>query len=233
MEEVGEEEEENKTIDEKEFIENFEKKEKKPIKKKTKLYKRNTMDAYSRHIQFMDSYIRFYGGDVELKKIIKEREENFKKNYKSDFDLIKKEYKFIFNEQDDFESTWEKRTAKKYYERLFKEYCLADLSKYKEKKIGLRWRLESEVIKGKGQFICGNIKCQKEERISTFEVNFEYFEDDEEKQALVKLRLCKSCGKKLQKIHGEENKKKRKRDETDDEDEDKKKEIDFIDELCL
>ena len=34
MEEIGEEEEENKTIDEKEFIENFEKKEKKPIKKK-------------------------------------------------------------------------------------------------------------------------------------------------------------------------------------------------------
>eukprot|EP01080_Neovahlkampfia_damariscottae_P011787 gene11787-5124_t len=187
---------ENKTIDEKEFIENFEKKDIKPQKNKPKLYKKTTMDAYSKHIQFMDSYVKFYGGDTKLKEIIKEREENFKNNFKSDLDLIKKEYKFVIENDDDMESTWEKRTAKKYYDRLFKEYCLADLSKYKEKKIGLRWRIEPEVIKGKGQFICGNIKCNEEENISTYEVNFEYIEEDEEKQALVKLRLEKEKEKK-------------------------------------
>lgn len=31
----------------------------------------------------------------------------------------------------------EKELAKKYYDKLFKEYCIADLSKYKENKVGL------------------------------------------------------------------------------------------------
>jgi Folate-sensitive fragile site protein Fra10Ac1 len=30
-----------------------------------------------------------------------------------------------------------KRLAKKYYEKLFKEYCIADLSRYKENKVML------------------------------------------------------------------------------------------------
>ncbi|VDP02084.1 unnamed protein product [Schistosoma margrebowiei] len=42
------------------------------------------------------------------------------------------------------------RLAKKYWEKLFKEYCLIDLSRYKENKFGMRWRLEKEVISGKG-----------------------------------------------------------------------------------
>lgn len=29
----------------------------------------------------------------------------------------------------------EKRLAKKYYDKLFKEYCIADLSRYKENKV--------------------------------------------------------------------------------------------------
>lgn len=33
--------------------------------------------------------------------------------------------------------------------QLFKEYALADMSRYKEGKIGLRWRTEREVIAGK------------------------------------------------------------------------------------
>lgn len=30
-----------------------------------------------------------------------------------------------------------KRLAKKYYEKLFREYCIADLSRYKENKVAL------------------------------------------------------------------------------------------------
>lgn len=30
----------------------------------------------------------------------------------------------------------EKKLAKKYYDKLFKEYCLGDLSRYKENKVG-------------------------------------------------------------------------------------------------
>ena len=36
------------------------------------------------------------------------------------------------------------------YDKLFKEFAIADLSRYKEKKIGLRWRTEREVVCGKG-----------------------------------------------------------------------------------
>jgi len=31
----------------------------------------------------------------------------------------------------------EKELAKKYYDKLFKEYCIADLSRYKENKVRL------------------------------------------------------------------------------------------------
>ena len=39
--------------------------------------------------------------------------------------------RFIRDEADDNEDTWEVRLAKRYYSKLFKEYCIADLSKYK------------------------------------------------------------------------------------------------------
>lgn len=32
-------------------------------------------------------------------------------------------------------SSREKELAKKYYDKLFKEYCIADLSRYKENKV--------------------------------------------------------------------------------------------------
>lgn len=31
--------------------------------------------------------------------------------------------------------TWERRLAKKYYDKLFKEYAITDLSRYKENKV--------------------------------------------------------------------------------------------------
>lgn len=64
-------------------------------------------------------------------------------------------------------------------------------------KIGLRWRVESEVIEGKGQYICGNKRCKETSNLNTLEVNFAYREDNTVKNALVKLRLCPSCTKKL------------------------------------
>lgn len=41
------------------------------------------------------------------------------------------------------------RMAKRYYDKLFREYALADLTRYKEGKVGLRWRTEREVVEGK------------------------------------------------------------------------------------
>lgn len=52
----------------------------------------------------------------------------------------------------------------------------------------MRWRVEKEVLSGKGQFICGEKKCTLRDNLKTWEVNFGYVEHGEKKNALVKLR---------------------------------------------
>ncbi|XP_033080810.1 protein FRA10AC1 isoform X3 [Trachypithecus francoisi] len=101
------------------------------------------MDAYQRHTKFVNDYILYYGGKKEDFKRLGE-------NDKTDLDVIRENHRFLWNEDDEMDMTWEKRLAKKYYDKLFKEYCIADLSKYKENKFGFRWRVEKEVISGKG-----------------------------------------------------------------------------------
>jgi hypothetical protein len=53
--------------------------------------------------------------------------------------------------------------------------------------IALRWRIENEVVAGKGQFMCGNKVCSAKDELKTWEVNFAYLEHGEKKNALVKL----------------------------------------------
>ncbi|XP_069913706.1 protein FRA10AC1 isoform X7 [Oryctolagus cuniculus] len=130
------------------------------------------MDAYQRHTKFVNDYILYYGGKKEDFRRLGE-------NDKTDLDVIRENHKFLWNEEDEVDMTWEKRLAKKYYDKLFKEYCIADLSRYKENKgnwhgatgvvealllassellwpsltgwkFGFRWRVEKEVISGKG-----------------------------------------------------------------------------------
>ncbi|CAG8624807.1 16810_t:CDS:2, partial [Dentiscutata heterogama] len=102
------------------------------------------LDAYSRHKKFMNDYVNFYG-----RKNNQGTNSNAEKQYKSEFDILKENHKFLRSEEDESELTWEQRLAKKYYDKLFKEYCIAELKYYKEGKIALRWRTEKEVIIGK------------------------------------------------------------------------------------
>ncbi|CAH2047143.1 unnamed protein product, partial [Iphiclides podalirius] len=124
---------------------------------------------------------------------------NLKRNTsgdRTDLDVIRENHKFLW-EDDDVADTWEKQLAKKYYDKLFKEYCICDLSRYKENKVALRWRVEKEVVLGKGQFQCGAKQCNSDQGLKSWEVNFAYIEDKEKKNALVKLRLCLECSEKL------------------------------------
>jgi protein FRA10AC1 len=57
----------------------------------------------------------------------------------------------------------------------------------------MRWRIEKELIEGKGQFICGDKRCTNRENLKSWEVNFAYMEKDEKKNALVKLRKFIVC----------------------------------------
>ena len=85
------------------------------------------------------------------------------------------------------------------------EYALADLSFYKEGRIGLRWRTEAEVVEGKGQFMCGNITkrrdkkgcSEREPHLHSYELNFAYLEHGQKKNELVKVRVCRRCAEKL------------------------------------
>ncbi|XXG48556.1 hypothetical protein AAC387_Pa02g2970 [Persea americana] len=146
------------------------------------------LNAYDRHKKFVKDYIDFYGKDRNAHAVLP---------IKTDQDTLREGYRFIRSEEDDMDPSWEQRLVKRYYAKLFKEYCIADMSQYKTGKIGLRWRTEKEVISGKGQFICGNRKCNETDGLASYEVNFSYFEAGENKQALVKLVACKGCAEKL------------------------------------
>lgn len=160
------------------------------------------LNAYDRHKKFLRDYVDFYG---------KQKDKNDVLPVKTDRDTLREGYRFIRSEEDDMDFSWEQRLVKRYYHKLFKEYCIADMSKYKKGKIGLRWRTEKEVISGKGQFICGSKQCDGKDGLASYEVNFSYHEAGENKQALVKLVCCKICSEKLvyKKRKEEEQKEKR------------------------
>ncbi|CAK9808116.1 Protein FRA10AC1 homolog [Anthophora quadrimaculata] len=148
------------------------------------------LSAYDRHKKLINDYFTLYGGSVTSLKRNTSRD-------KTDYDVIRENHKFLWDQDNDVPDTWGARLAKKYYDKLFKEYCLADLTYYKQNKVALRWRTEKEVVVGKGQFECGNKKCKEKEDLKSWEVNFGYIEHGEKKNALVKLRLCPECSIKL------------------------------------
>ena len=148
-----------------------------------------SLDAFSRHKKFINDYIMYYGGTSS--QFVRDTSKD-----KTDMDVLQENHRFLWAEEDQDE-TWEKRMAKKYYDKLYKEYSISDLRYYKHGKIAMRWRTEKEVIDGKGQFICGEKSCKETECLRTWEVNFAYVEHKERKNALVKLRLCLDCSNKL------------------------------------
>ncbi|XP_061665544.1 protein FRA10AC1 isoform X2 [Syngnathoides biaculeatus] len=106
-----------------------------------------SLTAFERHKKFVGDYILYYGGNMA----------DFKRSAakdKTDSDVLRENHRFLWRDEDEEDMTWEKELAKKYYDKLFKEYCIADLSRYKENKFGFRWRTEGEVVSGKGRLHC-------------------------------------------------------------------------------
>ena len=154
---------------------------------KIQTYHLRKMDAYTRHKELIRNYVKYYGGKLEDFNRDPSKDKN-------DYTVLAENHKFLWEKD---ASTWEERLAKRYHDKLYKEYCIGDLSRYEEKRIALRWRTEKEVKDGKGQFVCGNKKCAERDVLSSWEVNFAYKEDNEKKNALVKIRLCPECSIKL------------------------------------
>lgn len=129
--------------------------------------------------------------------------------YKNDLQLLQENHRFLRTGKDD-DGSWEAQLARRYYDRLFKEYVICDLTSYKTGDVGFRWRTESEVVQGKGQFFCGHRKCSSKLGLQSYEVYFKYHEAGEKRRALVKARLCQACAYKLHYRRLKEEKKRHK-----------------------
>lgn len=107
-----------------------------------------------------------------------------KAKVRSDMDAIRDHHRFIRADGGHvgYDASWEERLAARYYKKLVKEYAIVDLGRYKEGKVGMRWRTEAEVVSGKGQFECGSITCHRTIGLRSFEVPFVYKEDGETKR---------------------------------------------------
>ncbi|XP_076043000.1 protein FRA10AC1 homolog isoform X2 [Oratosquilla oratoria] len=147
------------------------------------------LNAYEQHKFLINQYILYHPGATKYLQRDTSRD-------KRDIDIIQENHKFLW-ESGETPLTWGQQLAKRYYDKLYKEYCICDLSRYKENKVGMRWQTEKEVVEGKGQFICSEKRCPIKENLRTWETNFAYLEKSEKKNALVKLRLCHDCSYKL------------------------------------
>ncbi|KAG0241192.1 hypothetical protein BGW41_006185 [Actinomortierella wolfii] len=141
------------------------------------------VDAWSKHQEYIANYIKYFQKDP--KKELNSSSYRHKYSAK-ELDILHKNHRFLWNDDDATDLSWEQRIAKKYYDRLLKEYALVELKYYKIGRIAMRWRTEDEVIRGKGQFTCGCLRCDESEGLSSWEVNFAYVEMGEKKNVLVK-----------------------------------------------
>lgn len=85
------------------------------------------LNPYQMHQKLINDYILKRPGDTK-KLYVRDTSKD-----KTDLDVIRENHRFLWSE-DDVDS-WEKQLAKLYYDKLFKEYCIADLSRYKENKV--------------------------------------------------------------------------------------------------
>lgn len=89
----------------------------------------NHLNPYEIHQKLINDYILKRPGDTK-KLFVRDASKD-----KTDIDVIRENHKFLWDEDDDTIDSWEKQLAKRYYDKLFKEYCIADLSRYKENKV--------------------------------------------------------------------------------------------------
>ncbi|KAJ6260132.1 hypothetical protein Dda_4353 [Drechslerella dactyloides] len=170
--------------------------------------------AYARHIQKCLQYVDFYGGSAPV--VAKGKTER---------DLLEEEFQFLRDDDGGEQHTENtaKEIAKKYYDNLFREFALIDLSRWREGQVALRWRTKQEVLQGLGQFTCASLTCPRHAapsdeppefdldadeddsgnvKLETFEMNFGYAEKGIKKNALVKVSVCEKCAGKLRRVKG-------------------------------
>lgn len=78
----------------------------------------------------------------------------------SELSILLKHHQFIREDADDdidaSKLSWEDKIALSWYNKLFREYAVCDLTQYKTGGIALRWRTEEEVLQRAGE-VCLHI----------------------------------------------------------------------------
>jgi len=78
--------------------------------------------AYARHLQAASAYVSYYGGTVPTPA-----------KYRSERDILEDHHQFIRTDEET--DTEEKRIAKSYYDKLFKEFAMVELARWREKQV--------------------------------------------------------------------------------------------------
>ncbi|CAA9986211.1 conserved protein, unknown function [Plasmodium knowlesi strain H] len=128
---------------------------------------------------------------MSLHSLQKTKMESYHGKYLDDYDVLKKKYQFVHDAAKENNSL-----LQKYYKSICNKYVVCYLSEYKEKKIGLRWRTEDEIVSGKGHMICSANDCENTD-LKTYEFLFRYDEGGIQKETKVKLRACMECAYKI------------------------------------
>lgn len=85
------------------------------------------LNPYEIHKLIVNEYVLKRPGDTSIFTRDSSKDKN-------DYDVIRENHKFLWNDEDKADS-WELQFAKRYYDKLFKEYCIGDLILYKENKV--------------------------------------------------------------------------------------------------
>ncbi|BEJ02707.1 hypothetical protein CcaverHIS631_0705020 [Cutaneotrichosporon cavernicola] len=78
---------------------------------------------------------------------------------RSEWDVLKQHHRFVRDDEEPADVSWEERLARAYESKLFKEFALIDLKHFKSKRLALRWRTATEVVEGLGEETCGSLRC--------------------------------------------------------------------------
>ncbi|TGZ83229.1 hypothetical protein EX30DRAFT_339430 [Ascodesmis nigricans] len=154
--------------------------------------------AYTRHLIASAAQAYYYNNPPPAPSTVR-----------TERDILEEHHRFLRDDGQDEKATddsksEEKELARRYYDKLFKEYAVVDLSRWREGMVGMRWRTADEVRNGKGQDICGSLNCKVENNLEVREVDFAYEEEGKSKRALVKVQLCRECRRKLRKAQDKE-----------------------------
>lgn len=86
------------------------------------------LNPYEIHKHLINDYVLKKSGDT---RHLFQRDTS---RDRTDLDVLRENHKFLWHDESGAES-WEQQLAKKYYDKLFKEYCICDLSRYKENRV--------------------------------------------------------------------------------------------------